>query len=181
MRRYLQPPLPSRAARPPPQSPAARPQVPGSSCGSPSSCQRLSCRTPADNTSQQPRQPQRSSHVTRRSLSIFAKAEDYDFQQPMRRPCAASYRKCGSRFRCQLGGPGVCSLLRAGVTWRAAGAGGEWLVVPDFWLWSIQWFGLSQRSVREAAAPSLLSAEAAGADLGRAHLSLTLGLQALWF
>lgn len=131
------------------------------------------------NTSQQPRQPQRSSHVTRRSLSIFAKAEDYDFQQPMRRPCAASYRKCGSRFRCQLGGPGVCSLLRAGVTWRAAGAGGEWLVVPDFWLWSIQWFGLSQRSVREAAAPSLLSAEAAGADLGRAHLSLTLGLQAL--
>lgn len=53
-RHYLQPPLPSRAARPSPHPPAARPPGPGCGSGSPSSRPSRSCLSPADYTSRRP-------------------------------------------------------------------------------------------------------------------------------
>lgn len=58
---YLQPPLPSGAARPPAHPLAAQPWVPGSCCGSPSSRSLRSCRTSADYTSRRLPPPH---HVT---------------------------------------------------------------------------------------------------------------------
>lgn len=56
-RHYLQPPLPSRAARPSPHPPAARPPGPGCGSGSPSSRPSRSCLSPADYTSRRPPRP----------------------------------------------------------------------------------------------------------------------------
>lgn len=108
--RYLQPTFPLGAARPPPHSPSVRPQDPGSSCGSPSSCPRCSCRTPVDYTS---RRPPRHCHVTCLAPILLAEGS-LELRLPASRAAASEADRCAVRISGGRSGRGVRSLLRAG-------------------------------------------------------------------